>query len=100
VRARVTAFLNLNFSVAPCARAAYASAVGKLKQTIEKEEQRIARTVQETQELISRQEQVNDEIAKIRDKGKPLVCFAPVLLFVRLHIHAIKANQWIESYEN
>lgn len=51
-------------------RAAYSGKINKLKSTIEKEEARIVRTMQETKEIERKQDNVRDEISKLSEKGE------------------------------
>lgn len=52
--------------------AAYSGKINKLKSTIEKEEARIVRTVQETKEIERKQDAVRDEISKLSEKGEAM----------------------------
>ncbi len=61
------------FEIFFCFRSpAYSGKINKLKSTIEKEEARIVRTVQETKEIERKQDAVRDEISKLSEKGEAM----------------------------
>jgi ABC-type transporter Mla subunit MlaD len=52
---------------------AYSNGIAKMKSLADKEKQRIDRLIQESQDVVQKQDQVKDEIAKINEKGNNVV---------------------------
>ena len=88
-------FFRVGACVWAATRAAYSNAIQKTKQAHENEEKRLAKTLHDCRDVIAKQEEVKEEIAKINEKG------ARVLRSVRAvraeRFARVQASKWIRK---